>query len=71
MWTKNRGSKRLRYRGANGRFRRPTLESAFGIRAIVCAECRRINTVGIGEARPENCHACGKPLRDISEIEKK
>ncbi len=62
--------KRIQSRHGNGRFRRATLENTFGFSALVCAACRRFNTFKVGEARPENCHACGVPLVDISEVSK-
>lgn len=67
--TRNRGSKRLRARRGDGRFTRSTLANTFGLKALVCANCRTFNTVPLGEESPETCHACGKPLRDISETE--
>lgn len=65
--TRNRGSKRQRARRGDGRFVRSTLANTFGLKALVCAKCRTFNTVPLGEARPETCHACGESLRDLSE----
>lgn len=39
MFTRNRGSKRLRHRHSNGRFGVATVENTFGM--TVCAACRR------------------------------
>jgi hypothetical protein len=55
--------RRLYSRKSNGRFRRPTLENTFGISAPVCPECRRFNPHNVGESPPENCHACGAPMK--------
>ncbi len=58
-----------RSRAGNGRYRRATLANTFGLQAWVCAypDCNRFNTSGVGEGRPETCHACGRPLVDISD----
>jgi len=50
-------------RQSNGRFRRATLENTFGITAPVCPSCRRFNPHAVNEPPPENCHACGAPLK--------
>lgn len=50
---------RIHSRQGNGRFRRATLENTFGLTALVCEDCRRINAVAVGEPKPEKCHACG------------
>jgi len=56
-------------RRAGGRFTRNTTENIFGFHTAVCAEpdCRRFTTWNVGSPRPETCHACGKPLRDIDD----
>lgn len=61
--------KRFQARQSRGRFTRNTTENTFGFHTVVCALCRRFNTWNVGEPRPQTCHACGKPLRDIDESE--
>lgn len=60
-FTRNKGSKRLRARKGNGRFVKPTLN------ALVCSECRGM-VMPDGDS-PETCKHCGKPFKDISEVE--
>ena len=55
---------RRKSRDAAGRFRRATLANTFGLAAPVCPHCGRFNPHKIGEKPPENCHACGKPLKE-------
>lgn len=50
-------------RHGNGRFRRATLENTFGLSAPSCPSCGRLNPHGVNEAPPENCHACGAPMK--------
>jgi hypothetical protein len=60
--------RRALFRQSNGRFRRPTLERDFGIKAWICDACDRINTRAVGEGRPDSCHACGaSPFIDRSD----
>lgn len=54
--------KRFQSRGGGGRFRRNTMENTFGLHVPACPHCRRFNPYSVGEKKPENCHACGKPL---------
>jgi hypothetical protein len=61
--------KRFQARRSSGRFTRNTTENTFGFHCIVCAECRRFNPWNVGTPRPATCHACGKPLRDVDELE--
>jgi hypothetical protein len=49
---------RLYKRRGNGRFAGHFQMSDLGIKAWICAACRRINPTDLG-ARPESCHACG------------
>ncbi len=52
-------SKRLQARRANGRFQRNTLSNTFGLKAYICTDCRAINTVAVGQSKPNACHKCG------------
>lgn len=68
MWTRNRGSKVMRKRGGNGRFKRATVENTFGFKVTICADCRGFNTHD--GARPDACKQCGaSPLRDLAEVQ--
>jgi len=40
-----------------------------GANALVCKACRGFNVVPLGEPRPETCHQCGAPFKDISDPE--
>ena len=60
--TRNRGSKRLRSRAGNGRFRRATVANTFGLRVPVCPHCRGCNPVAVGEEPPEACKQCGETV---------
>lgn len=62
---RHRDTKRLRYRGARGRFRRPpSLESA-GV--IWICDCGGIN---VTESTPGRCGHCGAKRADRQEDEK-
>jgi rubrerythrin len=61
--------RRIQARRGNGRFTRNTLGNTFGLRAWVCASCRRFNTTGVGAGPPTVCHACGEPFVDIADAE--
>jgi hypothetical protein len=58
-------SRRFQARRGNGRFTRNTMENTFGLSVDVCPHCRRFNPRPAYEKAAENCHACGKPLREI------
>lgn len=58
---------RMYSRHGNGRFRRATLENTFGLTAPSCPSCGRLNPHPVNEPGPENCHACGAPMRPESE----
>jgi hypothetical protein len=63
--------KRFQGRRGNGRFRRNTLENTFGLKAYVCASCRRFNPIALGEGRPTACNHCeATPFVDISDAPK-
>lgn len=66
-FTRNRGSKIMRFRSGNGRFGRATIENVFGLKSPICSKCRGFNPHGIDEPRPENCHHCGEILIDLAE----
>jgi hypothetical protein len=51
--------RRIQSRASNGRYRRATLANTFGLVALICEDCRRINPVEIGKPKPTECHACG------------
>lgn len=60
------GSRRYS-RQPNGRFRRPTLENMLGLSAPPCPSCGRLNPHAVNEPPPENCHACGAPMKPEAE----
>lgn len=64
------GSRRYSRR-PGGQFRRATLANTSGLSAPVCPnpDCRRFNPHALGDPEPENCHACGTPLRADSKPE--
>lgn len=49
-------------RRANGRYTRNTIENTFGLHVIICPHCNILNPYGVGESKPEKCHACKKEL---------
>lgn len=51
--------KRFQARRANGRFQRSTLENTFGLRVLVCLDCRGMTSYGVREDPPRACGQCG------------
>lgn len=55
------------YKRRGGRFAGRFQMSDLGIKAWICATCRRINPTDLG-SRPDSCHACGQtPFVDESD----
>jgi len=51
--------------------RRSTLERTAGLHAFICAACRGINPVPVGEPAPERCSHCGAaPFVDVADAPK-
>lgn len=57
----DRLGKRLQAR-AGSRWRKNTLENAFGLTIQICPACRRFNPRPMGEPPRDTCHACRAAL---------